>query len=219
MGPNLKTKFPAQSAESARKRIGPQSESPGVPSVNWTLTGGANFPKWQLERAGRLHRQFLRVESRRKKVGGVDRCLKNFEWYWRGATYRTEPKCEVRFSLNTLRRLFYFWKKNGRTSECLLLRYRYNPNHESKVSPDLLAEFVSICITPGVNSMAQAYSYFSIAHEYLWEGTGPAPAFPSRASFYRALSAEKRQTIFNYCKANRALLKAREKFKQAFRFG
>ena len=142
------------------------------------LTGKLRpLPEWQTERANRLHRQFKRVEVALQAGKSVSDALRQFEWYWRGEHYRTDARRRVRFSLSTLRRLFYRWRKGGRLPAALALNFaRLQPY----VSAPVMVRLVNICTSRRWPSLlaawnasglerqpityGQAVRYFSAAH-------------------------------------------------------
>lgn len=178
------------------------------------VTGATTLSPWQNERAKRLHAIFSSAETRQKEAGSLARCLKPFVRSWKGKSFHCDPKRQARFSYGTLRNLFYHWCSSGRTPECLLLRYRATSGR--KVTESLLQEFISTCVSPGWQSMGQAWRDMRTAHEFLWEGPGDPPSFPSRAAFMRALTPEQRSAIISLQQANLAAQSARERFRKVF---
>jgi hypothetical protein len=105
---------------------------------------------WHRERAELLQRLFVRVEERRKEGMSLDKALRR-RWYgrrWHGAHRR-----KVRLGRARLGALFYFWSKNGRTPECLALRFA---STLPPVPLETVQAFVRACAVPGVTKFSEA---------------------------------------------------------------
>jgi len=108
---------------------------------------------WFRERAARLHRFFRTVERRRERGQSLRSALQSFVRSSRGCTYRTAPKVRMRFTRPTLRTNFYHWLRNGRTAECLALKFA---GKLAPVTGNLARSFVLACATPGTLWFSQA---------------------------------------------------------------
>ena len=205
---------PKQNPENTFRKEDGSSKRTAIPARLGPRGRVAAFSGWQRERADALQSVFLRVERRRGEVGSVARCLKPFVRRWKGNFFHCDPKRQVRFSFGTLRNLYYFWLANGRTADCLFLRYC--PTIKRTVSASLLAEFISNCCCPGSESLSQAYRDTREAFYQLWNIPGQRPDFPSRKAFMRALTPAQRSAIINLQQANLAVLAARNAMKRLF---
>lgn len=147
-----------------------------------------SFPSlWQRERARRLHFIFLRIERRRAAGQSLRRAVRWFAWYWKDRTYKCDPHRAMRFSSNTLVRLFYRWQNGGRTPEALVLHYR---SGRSKLGPAKLTQMARACATPGVRSFLEA-----------WRQIPNAPA--THSAFRHAMPAQLRTILVELCDARR----------------
>lgn len=107
------------------------------------------FP-WLREDAETLHRLFTRVETRREQGLSLDKALRR---RWHGRHYHAAPRVRVRRSAKRLRQLYYHWLKNGKSAQCLALRFG------SKLPPvplETARAFVMACAVEGVVKFSQA---------------------------------------------------------------
>lgn len=110
---------------------------------------------WQSERVCRLL-HILRGLDRRVLAGqSLIRSAARAARRWRGHHYKSRPGGTVQFSQKTLIRLFYLWRRNGRTAEALQLRYR--PIVRRKVRPEDVVNLLQACASPEITSLRQAY--------------------------------------------------------------
>lgn len=116
------------------------------------------LPAWQLERANRLHRQFKRAETALQRGKSLNAALYQFQYFWRGENYRSDYTKPVRFSLQTLRRLFYHWRKNGCVPAALRLRFTAN---RPTIPAPVLLRFLAFVAATSWPSMKAAWSAFS----------------------------------------------------------
>lgn len=174
----------------------------------------ASSSLWMDEKARLVHRLCKGIEQKREKGVPVRRAVVRPAWYWNGRRFRHDASKRVRLARGTLLEYFYRWLTGGKSPEAV--RLRYHPTAARKITRALMAEFLEICVTPGVDSLSGAYWYAEQAHVQLWEGPGRAPAYPSRSAFRRALSGEQRAAIVALQRSHRAAIKAREFFNKLF---
>ncbi len=125
------------------------------------LMGPANVPSagskssrfplpWIGERAQLLQQLFERVEDRLKTGVSLDKALRR-RWY--GKRFHTAHHIKVRLSDARLRTLFYHWRRNGRTPECLSLRFG---SALPPVPPETVRKWVRSCAMLHVSHFTQA---------------------------------------------------------------
>jgi len=120
---------------------------------------------WEIERATRLHRLFTRVEFIRELGISVNDGLRKFAWFWRGRTFRSDPSKRVPFSRQTLRALFYKWRRGGRVPSALYHRW-----HQSspKVPAPLVCRFIEFAARnsfPGLRAAWREFSDFRLRRQ------------------------------------------------------
>ena len=152
------------SAKQSGLNIGPCNRKGILPSYSPTARDavphpalpGATLPRWQRERARRLHRLFLRLEARIASGLNQRRALKWIGWFYNSKPrfYRCERSRQVRFSKATIKREFYRWRNGGRIADALALRYR--PGRE-RLPASEVQTFARLCLAPMVCSMRGAY--------------------------------------------------------------
>jgi len=113
----------------------------------------------QREREQRLHRVCLAIELRRKKGASVVPCCKAFSKRWNGKPLRSEPGRLLRLSAKTLIRVYYQWRKGGKSPRSI--RLRYGLSHTPTVSSAQLRSFIKILFSKGTRSAAHAYKLFA----------------------------------------------------------
>lgn len=138
---------------------------------------------WKKEHAERLHLQFSRVEAARRQGKSVKAALQYFAWYWRGKSYRANPKIKVRLSPSHLRKLYYQWRRNGRTSSAVALRYK--AVNRRPVKPAEIARFVRHASAPVAFTFAGAWNAM--------QRTQPLPY--SMSHLWASLPAELRREL------------------------
>jgi hypothetical protein len=105
------------------------------------------------ERAERLH-QFCKTVDRRRAAGvPVRKAVTYFAWFWKDRPYRTAPHIKARLSRSTLVRLYYRWRRNGKSPDCFALHY---VDRLPLVPLEIVHAFLAACATPGVIHWSQA---------------------------------------------------------------
>jgi hypothetical protein len=147
-GKPRRRKAPALPIQANPAALARGSNVPMLPRAQFSFP----FPlPWFRERAEGLHRLFLRVEPLRKQGLSLNKALRR-RWY--GKRFHTAHHVKVRRSLPTLRAWYYRWRRNGRTPECLAVRFI---STLPTVPPEIVQAFVSACAVAGVTHFSQAF--------------------------------------------------------------
>jgi hypothetical protein len=124
--------------------------APGNPTDAGAFSHGAFPLPWFREYAEVLHRLFTRVETRREQGLSLTEALRR-RWY--GPHWHSARRIKVRLGSARLRGLYYRWRKNGRTPQCLALRFAAKL---PPVPPEIVLAFVDACAVAGVTHFSQA---------------------------------------------------------------
>jgi len=117
---------------------------------------------WNWERAVRLHKKFLNLESALANGGRFKIITRNFLWRMRRTRWRSNGR-PARLASSTLHRLFKKWRDNGMAPEALLLRYR---SGYPKCPPKFLLAFVEFCSQPRPSlSLLHAWNEFVVTQK------------------------------------------------------
>ena len=146
MGTYTKTDFGGTHSSDG---IGRLPSAPDVPS------GASLFPKgWQRERMQRLAR-ICRCLDRGQTAGKRLRRMVRFHaWRWRGRHYKAAPSRPIRFNAGTILRIYYAWRKGGRTPAALALHYWRGNRRASRCQ---VIELSKLCLLPETKSFSAAY--------------------------------------------------------------
>jgi hypothetical protein len=147
------------------------------------------------------------VEGRCAGGQSLHKAVRWFAWYWRNRFYKSDPSRPIRLSAQTIIRLFYRWKSEGRTPGAVALRYR---SSLQKLAPGDVIELARRCLAPGARSFSGTWRELpnprasSSAFSYATQ-----PALRERlAALFAARRALKRE--------ERAAGEAVEKFAEGF---
>jgi hypothetical protein len=116
--------------------------------------GDISSNSWQRERAQRLARIFRCIETGHARGKRIHEMLVWFAWRWKSRCYKTDPGHSIRFGYGTLRRLYYQWKRGGKTPAAFALRY--GAANRKLPASEVLA-MARLCAGPGVRSFAAAW--------------------------------------------------------------
>jgi len=131
-----------------RRRATKQTHLPAPESLR-------SLPAWQARRAAILHSLFLRAEEALTRGQSVREALQPFCSRWAGKWFRTNPSKKARFSYQRVRKLFYQWRRNGRTAAAVSLNY--NPPAKTRPTRSQLGRFLVAVENPAVLTMRAAY--------------------------------------------------------------
>lgn len=113
------------------------------------------FLRKSLERAERLHRTFTTVDRNRAKGLSLHASLKSPTHRWKSAQYRCAPGVKIGgVSRETLRRLYWYWCKSGKSASCLMWRYKI----VGRPGRDDVRQFLEACARPQIISMTAGYA-------------------------------------------------------------
>src|ERR1017187_8932789 len=132
------------SAAPAREEVVPTSRAHFFPT---------SMRPWQRERAERLHRFCKSIERRRAAGVSVRKAVTYFAWFWKDRPYRTAPHIKARFIRSTLVKLYYRWRRNGKSPACFVLHYA---DRMAPVTREQMRRFLGACRKAGTVSLSQA---------------------------------------------------------------
>lgn len=153
-------RLPAQSKNLSRPRNPVFKTNGGTRSGSAVCDSGrlqaVSFPSpWQTERTRRVHRICGCIERRLARGQTLEQSVAYFVWYHAHSVYHCDPARPFRLSRKTLVRLFYQWKKGGRTPQAIALHYR---PARAKLSQPKLSRFVQSCLASGTGSYRAAFT-------------------------------------------------------------
>jgi hypothetical protein len=138
-------------------------------------------PNWQRQRAEWLGRILAGLDRSRANGLPLRRAARRAAVRWSGRTYVDGRP--VRFSAQTLTATYYRWLRNGKAAEAYRLRF----NAPVRAVPaELLREFVSLNLQPGVNSMSEAFRRLNRA----WLSGAEVPGLGTWAAWAQARGLE-----------------------------
>lgn len=111
-------------------------------------------PDWQWERQRILESIVRSVDRRRARGESVREAITYFAWYWGNRTYRTAPHRRIRLSKWRIRSVYYAWRRCGRASSAISLRFRAG---KASVGPDTIRKLILACASPDVLSFSAAF--------------------------------------------------------------
>jgi hypothetical protein len=144
-------------------------------------------PKWEIERARRVHRICRCIEGRHARGQSLHRAVRWFAWYWRGRHYNSDPARPMRLGAQTIRRLLYQWRAGGRTPEAVALQWHRGAQ---KLAAGAVLDLARIGQAPGIRTFQAAYDQL------------PSPIV-SASAFYYAMPAEVRKPLLALFAARR----------------
>ena len=115
-------------------------------------------PLWQIERANKLHRACVSVQTR---LGNNERKRKAFRRvasYHDGRPFKCDSKRHLSLSEKTLRRQFARWKRFGEVPAAF--RIHYLPRRPAIPAP-VLVRFAGFCASQQLPSLISAWKKFS----------------------------------------------------------
>jgi hypothetical protein len=131
---------------------GPRNTSGAVPS-RILHTPPKLTPAWQRERAAWLARVLPLIDMRIARGESAESGFRLYARRSRGRCYKDGRP--VRMSENSLSRIYYFWRKSGRSAASLELHYCCPV--VTKLTPEMAAAFLQLCCTANAVSFASAY--------------------------------------------------------------
>jgi hypothetical protein len=124
------------------------------------LPASKPIPAWQIERAKKIHRACLRVQSALARGEKITRSTRRAARYYHHKNLKSDPSRRLLLSGQTLRRLFELWKNSGQVPSVLIIKYRVRrPN----IPAPLLIRFVDFCAGNRLPSVKEAWRQFSTA--------------------------------------------------------
>jgi hypothetical protein len=116
------------------------------------------LPKWQIERANRLHRICSSITTRTARGQNKRKLVQWFAWYWKCRSYKCDPSRPLHFSVGVINRALRTWEHGGQVPSALLLKY--TPRRSVFTSPMLVrfVNFIANCPQP---SMKEAWRKFA----------------------------------------------------------
>ncbi len=118
----------------------------------------SHCPARQAERANRLHRICGSIAARAARGEKKRRLIHWFAWYSRGRCYKCDPSRQLRFSISTIQRAFYLWKKGGQVAAALLQHYK--PRRPA-IPAAVLVRFAEFCGSQPLPSIKAAWLKFA----------------------------------------------------------
>ena len=113
---------------------------------------------WQRERAKKIHRACLCVQSAETRGEKIFRAIQRTARRYNGRKLKSDPSRRLRLCPGTLRRWWDIWKRNGQMPAALYLKFRARPPY---VPRPLLIRFVEFCATNRLPSVKAAWQKFS----------------------------------------------------------
>ena len=110
-------------------------------------------PAWMLERAEILLRACQQIQTWHAEGMPVAEALRRLVKTLAGRTYKRASGKALGCSYNTLRRVFYRWRKQGNAA----LELHYSPTVFSDLKPATIRQFLRFAVQPGVTSFLTAY--------------------------------------------------------------
>ena len=142
---------------------------------------------WQRERMQRLARICRCIDRGRQQGKRIRKMVILHAWRWRGRHYKCDPERRIRFRASTLLRIYYQWKRGGRTQAAIALRYR---SGNRKLPAGKVLELARACAQPGVRSFHQAYGQVANPRATV-------------SAFWHAMPAQVRERLAALCAARR----------------
>lgn len=136
----------------------------GGGSVGTTASGESQarfdlLPKWQRERAHRLHVTCQRVHAALTAGKTWRHAFSNPVRTARKAYYRSEPRRKVHLSRSSLERLYSVWKRGGKSPLAFILKYRSKLDTTARRRAALAA-----ASAPGITTTGNALRKLAQAH-------------------------------------------------------
>ncbi|MDB6023326.1 MAG: hypothetical protein JWQ04_3183 [Pedosphaera sp.] len=147
--------------------------------MSTVTTPSISVPQWQLERCRRLHRICRNIEGRIQRGQSLRKSVRWFTWYWASRFYRCDKTSPAKFCAQTLLRIYYQWRDNGKSPDAIALRYR---GTRPKLSPDALQRFLNAAIVGDARSFKAA-----------WQRMDPRTGTPS--AYHHALPPRIRRQL------------------------
>ena len=106
---------------------------------------------WYREKALAEHRLFTKAEVLNKQGLSLEKALRR---RWHGPHFHSAHHIKARIGTSRLRARFYHWQRNGRTPECLRMRFA---SMLPAVPPEIVRAFVDACAVAGVHRYSTAF--------------------------------------------------------------
>ena len=158
--------------------------------------------RWQRERAIRVHRFFETIERRRQRGMKLSKAFHWLRWWCRqpDRVYRCDPSRRMRLSPGTLKRLYYKWRRDGRTPEALKLEYWTR----QKIDACHVQQCVRVALAPSFRSLRSAYRAL------------PEPAATYHA-FRHVIPAELRRNLRSLFQARQTAIRLEKAARESLR--
>jgi hypothetical protein len=122
------------------------------------LPASKSIPAWHRERALRLHRICTSIITRAERGEKKRKLVQWFVWYWKGRSYKCDPRRQLEFSTSTIQRALTIWNRGGQVAAALLPRY--TPRRSVFTAP-ILIRFVNFITARPQPSMKAAWQKFA----------------------------------------------------------
>lgn len=111
---------------------------------------------WQKEREAILQRLCQRIEDQVSQGKKVRPLIWRAARRWNGKPFRCDPSRTLALSPGGFNKLFYNWRRNGRTAQSFALKF--NPANRRPVTPQQVTRFVRHASQPGTFTFAAAFA-------------------------------------------------------------
>jgi len=122
-----------------------RGRSPLTPLPPARHAGGDSFkPDWQAERAARLQRACLSVQTRTGHGEPRVKAFRRVSKYHNGRVFKCDPSRRLRLAEKTLWRVFAMWKRAGEIPAAFKLNFR---KRQPSITAPVLLRFNNFCVT------------------------------------------------------------------------
>jgi hypothetical protein len=123
-----------------------------------SLLASKSIPAWQIERAKKLHRACVSVQTRLAHGERKRKAFRRVAKYHNGRAFKCDPKRRLSLSEQTLRRTFARWKLDGEVLSAFWIQYKHRP---SALTAPVLIRFIEFSARQQFPSMKSAWEKFS----------------------------------------------------------
>jgi hypothetical protein len=122
------------------------------------LPASNQIPAWQIERARKLHRACLSLQSAIRRGETKSKALRRVARNFNGRKFKSNPARHMALCAGSLKRLFKVWQRGGEVPSALIIQY--HPRRTDLPAP-LLVRFVEFCACISPPNLKAGWQKFS----------------------------------------------------------
>jgi hypothetical protein len=122
-----------------------------------TIHFSRTVPAWQIERARKLHRACLSLQSAIQRGETKSKALRRVARNFTGRKFKSNPARHMALSAGTLRRLFRVWQRGGEVPSALIIQWR---SRRTTIPAPLLVRFADFCSRTRQPNLRAAWQKF-----------------------------------------------------------